>query len=104
MAKRRKEGPAGLGNEGSSPIDHADGTTARPETPSLEGREPLPPEITGRASGTDESLIDLFDNASAEHLKDGFRGGSEDDERVDNGEDMDGVTSVKPSEPDGTGE
>ncbi|MEO8140537.1 MAG: hypothetical protein ABI742_12865 [Gemmatimonadota bacterium] len=102
MTKRRNKVPAEPGNEGSSPIEHADGTTARPETPSLEGREPLPAEITGRASGTDESLIDLFDNASAEHLKDGFQGGSEDDERVDDGEDMNGVTPVKPVDPDGT--
>ncbi len=102
MTKRRKKAPAGAGHEGSTPIEHADGTTERPETPSLEGREPLPPEITGRASGTDESLIDLFDNASAEHLNDGFQGGSEDDERVDSGDDKDGLTTVKPVDADGT--
>ena len=59
---------------------HADGGTRRPETPELEGRIPLPEELTGRASGTDDDLVALFDNASGDHLADGFRGGSDDDE------------------------
>jgi hypothetical protein len=50
----------------------------RPESPELEGREPLPAELTGRASGTNDDLVSLFDNATNEHLSDGFRGGSED--------------------------
>jgi hypothetical protein len=57
----------------------ADGTTSRPETPEFEGRMPLPEEITGLASAGDENLVALFDNPSAAHLADGFRGGSEDD-------------------------
>jgi hypothetical protein len=50
----------------------------RPETPTLEGREPLPAELTGRASGTNDDLVSLFENLSDEHLTDGFRGGSQD--------------------------
>ena len=61
------------------PVEHADGGTERPETPALEGRTPLPEEITGLAAGTDDDLVALFGNASAAHLADGFRGGSEDD-------------------------
>ncbi len=70
---------------------HADGGTRRPETPSLEGRVPLPEELTGRASGTDDDLVSLFENASGDHLADGFRGGSDDEELVEEGEGGDGV-------------
>lgn len=59
---------------------HADGGTRRKETPELEGRTPLPEELTGRASGTDDDLVALFDNASGDHLADGFRGGSDDED------------------------
>jgi hypothetical protein len=62
---------------------HADGGTHRPEDPALEGRVPLPEELTGRASGTDEDLVALFDNRSDTHLADGFRGGSDDEPPVD---------------------
>ncbi len=41
---------------------HSDGGTNRPETPALEGRTPLPEEVTGKASGTDEDLVSLFDD------------------------------------------
>jgi hypothetical protein len=58
---------------------HSDGGTDRPETPELEGRMPLPEELTGKASGTDEDLASLFDDDDGEHLADGFRGGSEDE-------------------------
>jgi hypothetical protein len=58
---------------------HANGGTTRPETPELEGRTPLPAEITGKASGTDDALAELFDSDADEHLADGFRGGSEDE-------------------------
>ncbi len=58
-------------------------TTRRRETPALEGREPLPEELTGRASGTTEDLATLFDNESGGHLADGFRGGSDDDRETD---------------------
>lgn len=64
-------------------VEHADVTTHKPEFPSLEGRTPLPEEITGRASGTDEDLVELFVNKSDKHLEDGFRGGSEDETRED---------------------
>ncbi|MBK9550259.1 MAG: hypothetical protein IPO52_14420 [Gemmatimonadetes bacterium] len=57
-----------------------DGTTMAPEYPALEGREPLPEEITGRASGTRDDLVSLFDSTDRDHLADGFRGGSEDDD------------------------
>jgi hypothetical protein len=62
------------------PDEHADGTTDRPEIPELEGRVPLPEEVTGRASGTDEDLVALMGSDSADHLADGFRGGSGDEE------------------------
>jgi hypothetical protein len=63
---------------------HADGTTRRPATPALEGRTPLPEELTGRASGTSEDLVALMGNASADHLADGFRGGTDDESVADN--------------------
>jgi hypothetical protein len=53
--------------------------TTRPETPELEGRTPLPEEVTGRASGTDDDLVMLFGNETQEHVRDGFRGGSQGD-------------------------
>jgi hypothetical protein len=59
---------------------HADGGTTRPETPELEGRVPLPEEVTGKASGTDDDLVSLFEDQEGEHMDDGFRGGSEDED------------------------
>ena len=56
--------------------------TSRPDVPELEGEMPLPEELTGRASGTNETLTALFGNDSAGHLADGFRGGSNADEDV----------------------
>jgi hypothetical protein len=53
--------------------------TTRPDTPELEGGIPLPEELTGRASGTRDHLTALFDNETAAHLADGFRGGSGDE-------------------------
>ena len=58
---------------------HSDGDTTRPETPELEGRMPLPEEVTGKASSTDEDLVTLFDEDDSGHLADGFRGGSDDE-------------------------
>jgi hypothetical protein len=58
---------------------HADGATRRPESPILEGRTPLPEELTGKASGTDEDLVSLFGDRETEHMTDGFRGGSDDE-------------------------
>jgi ribosome-associated translation inhibitor RaiA len=87
-APRADEAPALSSDDvapSALPIAHADGSTRRPESPTLEGRVPLPEEITGRASGTDESLVELFDNESDAHLADGFRGGS-DDEALDDEE------------------
>jgi hypothetical protein len=72
MKKPRKN------NSGS----HADGDTTRPETPELEGRMPLPEELTGKATGTDEDLVTLFDDEAGEHIADGFRGGSDDEPTV----------------------
>lgn len=76
-----------------SRVTHADGATRRPESPTLEGRVPLPEEITGRASGTDEDLAELFDNPTGAHLTDGFRGGS-DDESV---REEPGISKPRPS-------
>jgi hypothetical protein len=58
---------------------HADGETSRPETPELEGRVPLPEELTGKASATDDDLVSLFEDHEGAHIADGFRGGSEDE-------------------------
>ncbi len=57
--------------------------TSRPASPTLQGDDPVPEELTGRASRTDEDLTALFGNSSAQHLADGFRGGSEDELPVD---------------------
>ena len=69
MTKKRKH----------MPTSHADGATTRPETPELEGRIPLPEELTGKASATDDDLVTLFDGNEGGHIADGFRGGSEDE-------------------------
>lgn len=63
----------------TAPVPHANGGTGRHETPALEGRVPLPEEITGKASATDDGLVSLFGEQGGDHLADGFRGGSEDD-------------------------
>jgi len=66
----------------AKPASHASGETARPESPALEGRTPLPEELSGKASGTDDDLVTLFDGESGGHLADGFRGGSGDEPRT----------------------
>jgi hypothetical protein len=81
-APRRTRAPA-PSTPATPPTKHAAGGTTRPEIPYLEGRTPLPEELTGRASGTDDNLVALFDNPTAEHMSDGFRGGSEDIPRGD---------------------
>jgi hypothetical protein len=57
--------------------------TSRPDAPELEGGTPLPEELTGRASGTSEDVTTLFANEAADHLADGFRGGSNGDRGSD---------------------
>ena len=57
--------------------------TSRPDTPELEGGTPLPEELTGRATGTNEDVTALFASEDAAHLADGFRGGSDDDSGSD---------------------
>ena len=52
----------------------------------VDGIRPLPEELTGRASGTDEDLVALFDDVSDKHMTDGFRGGSDDEPPVDDDE------------------
>jgi hypothetical protein len=69
MTKKRKH----------TSTSHADGETTRPETPVLEGRVPLPEELTGKASATDDDLVSLFEDQEGAHMNDGFRGGSEDE-------------------------
>ncbi len=61
--KRPQEGPDGS----SVPLEEIEGT-------------PLPDELTGRASKTNDDLASLFDNETEEHIADGFRGGSDDEE------------------------
>jgi hypothetical protein len=46
--------------------------------PDLEGA-PVAEELTGRASKTEDDLGALFDNATEEHIEDGFKGGSGDE-------------------------
>lgn len=41
--------------------------------------ERVPEELTGRATRTGDDLTALFKNDSADHLADGFSGGSDDD-------------------------
>ncbi|HEX3928674.1 MAG TPA: hypothetical protein VHW65_11830 [Gemmatimonadales bacterium] len=66
-----------------SPRHHHVEETRRPDTPELEGGTPLPEELTGRASRTDEGLAALFDDDGADHMADGFRGGSNGDRDTD---------------------
>lgn len=66
--------------------DEADVADTRPEDIDVDGITPLPEELTGRASGTGEDLVALFDNRSDKHMTDGFRGGSEDEPPVDDDE------------------
>lgn len=79
MKKPRRRATAPTAPSIGMPLEHADGGTARPEAPALDGRTPLPEEITGRSAGTDDDLVALFANRSSAHLADGFRGGSDDD-------------------------
>jgi hypothetical protein len=67
---KRKEPPAER---------HSVAITRRTDAPELEGGIPLPEELTGRASGTDEDVVALFAEDTADHFADGFRGGSGDD-------------------------
>ena len=63
--------------------------TSRRDAPQLEGGTPLPEELTGRASGTGEDLVELFGNDAADHFADGFRGGSNSDPGSDIAKDVD---------------
>jgi hypothetical protein len=45
--------------------------------PELEA-PPVPDELTGRASRTEDDLAALFENEDQEHITDGFKGGSGD--------------------------
>lgn len=65
------------------PVQHESATTAYPAVRALEGGPPIAEELTGRASTTSESLTELFQSRTAEHLADGFRGGSGDDPDTD---------------------
>ncbi|HEY3934557.1 MAG TPA: hypothetical protein VGL65_08050 [Gemmatimonadales bacterium] len=58
-----------------------------PELQELREGRPLPDELTGRASGSADSLSPLFDNDTADHFADGFRGGSNSDPDSDLDED-----------------
>lgn len=78
-------------DEGDTPTPRRAELTSRPSTPELEGGPPMPEELTGRASKTDEDLTTLFANDGADHIEDGFKGGSNRDEDVEipNGPDED---------------
>lgn len=68
---------------GDTPTRRHAELTSRPSTPELEGGTPMPEELTGRASKTDEDLTTLFNNAGADHIEDGFKGGSNQDVDVE---------------------
>jgi hypothetical protein len=53
--------------------------TPRPVAVESEGGKPLPKELTGSASETNDDLIALFKRDTAEHFADGFHGGSNGD-------------------------
>ena len=55
-----------------------DALDSRAEGPEIRA-VPLPDELTGRASKTDDELTTLFQNPDDEHVTDGFRGGSGDE-------------------------
>ena len=62
------------------PAAEKDPVKPRPEVPAdLEDR-PAPEELTGRASKTEEDLGSLFGNEGGDHLSDGFKGGSGDEQ------------------------
>ena len=74
-----------VSTEEDAPLD-PDENSDRNEQLDVEGSARLPEELTGRASGTDEDLVALFDNPTDKHMADGFRGGSEDEPPVDDDE------------------
>ena len=74
-----------VSTEEDAPLD-SDENSDRNEQLDVEGSARLPEELTGRASGTDEDLVALFDNPTDKHMADGFRGGSEDEPPVDDDE------------------
>ena len=97
--KKSPDGKSGAnGAHTTKRTEHSSGGTNRPETPELEGRTPLPAELTGRASGTDDDLVVLIDEKNSEQLADGFRGGSDDEPPVD-----DDGSNTKRASTDGTG-
>jgi hypothetical protein len=77
--------------ESPDAVQHERATTTQPFPSVLEGGQPAPDELTGRASTTSESLTELFRNGTAEHLADGFRGGSGDDPDSDVARDDQGL-------------
>lgn len=78
-------------DDGDTPTPRHAELTSRPSTPELEGGPPMPEEITGRASKTDEDLTTLFANDGADHMEDGFKGRSNGDVgvQIPNGPDED---------------
>jgi hypothetical protein len=71
-----------LNDTADEPLD-PDMFVEAPDGVDVDGTTPLPEELTGRASGTDEDLVALFGNDTDKHLADGFRGGSEDEPASD---------------------
>lgn len=53
-----------------------------PTLDAIEAERRGPEELTGRATDTSEDLTSLFQSPSSEHVRDGFRGGSDDDTGV----------------------
>lgn len=83
---RSEDDAFGVDDDDEAADDMADIAAMRPEDIDVDGITPLPEELTGRASGTDEDLVALFENASDKHMTDGFRGGSDDEPSLDDDE------------------
>ena len=62
------------------PPAREDALKSRSELPADLEEVPAPEELTGRAAKTEEDLASLFGNEGEDHLKDGFKGGSGDEE------------------------
>lgn len=64
--------------------------------------ETVPEELTGRATRTGDDLTTLFGNGAADHLADGFSGGSDDDigVAIENDDGADSDQSGSTTEPE----
>ena len=81
---KQQDGARPEGDRSRDPRHTAEGhPTGPPDLEEIEDETAVPEELTGRADATNEDLTALFANDSAEHVTDGFRGGSDDDVNVE---------------------